>query len=673
MVGLVCGPRIRTLACTQPIDLESWPDLDVGALALSKRNDYFSRKEAIRLYISGASQQQVKQQCGIGLKQVKRLIVERCLQPHPDGRIYGFRGLEKHARIKPYVRKNPVKVDSFGYGSVGAMENLLLAQPDFRRRFDAEILKQPSDEKLGLAKRPRQALWAWFLRELRKLGFETRREWPFNVDRQGYSAVKRYSDQLLKAHPIQAARQIGGPDLTRKLKSGDGVERPVDRALQRVEMDAHKLDGRFCVLIPQPDGGWSPKIIHRLWVIVIIDVVSRVVLGYHLSLRREVSKEDVLRAITCALIKWRRPETSFCDQPYIDGAGLPSSVDERFVGLCWDETSVDGALAETCKTVVDQLKTVVGSQVLEPRNSFSVRRSKDDRPFVETFFRLLGERGFQRMTNTTGANPKEKRGRDPGSIAIASEFQYEYAAELLAVLIANYNATPHTSLGYRSPLAMLDFQVSRRSSVLRIAEPSYVANMLAYRKLCTVNGGFAQGRAPFVNFAGARYGGESLSNRHDLVGQQVWVINHLVDDARVVNCSTTDGHVIGVLRASPPWHRTPHSLAIRRAIQSLERNRRFVLSNGGDAIATFIEYVEGQPNKKLPVHPAYLEVRRVLAEQANLDEGATTAAKARQKLTEAPAQVDSLSTHQRKRSPASPSLVEGKTKVLPPKRLAANR
>jgi transposase InsO family protein len=217
-------------------------------------------------------------------------------------------------------------------------------------------------------------------------------------------------------------------------------------------MDAHKLDGRFVVMMPQIDGGWSPRLIHRLWVIVLLDVVSRAVIGYHLSLRLEVNKEDVIAAIKNALTRWTRRELTFGDHAYSDESALPSGHNERYVSLCWNETSVDGALAETCKTVKDKLRDVVGSTMMDPSVGFAQRRSKDDRPFIESFFKTLGSRGLQRMSNTTGAKVQDKGGRDPAKVAVMSEFQWEYAAELLDVLIANYNATPHSGLGYRPPV-----------------------------------------------------------------------------------------------------------------------------------------------------------------------------------------------------------------------------
>ena len=121
-----------------------------------------------------------------------------------------------------------------------------------------------------------------------------------------------------------------------------------------------------------------PKIIHRLWVTVILEVSSRAVLGYYLSLGREVTKDDVLRAIKCALSTSSRPSISYSPVALMDEAGLPSSHHPEYIGMCWDETSVDGALAETCKPVATKLEAVVGSSLRSPTQGYSSRRSKDD-------------------------------------------------------------------------------------------------------------------------------------------------------------------------------------------------------------------------------------------------------------------------------------------------------
>jgi hypothetical protein len=276
------------------------------------------------------------------------------------------------------------------------------------------------------------------------------------------------------------------------------------------------------------------------------------------------------------------------------------------------------------------LHDVVGSTLMDPSGGFAQRRSKDDRPFIESFFKTLGARGLHRMSNTTGGKVQDKGGRDPGKVAVISEFQWEYAAELIDTLIANYNATPHSSLGYRSPLQMLDFYASMDKLPKRHADPNAVQGLLSVRKLCIVRGGYQQGRKPYVNFLGASYSNEELSQRHDLVGKQIWVINHLEGDARVALATTKEGHRLGVLRAHPPWHRTPHSLTTRSAINSMVRNRRFDLANGADAVTVFMDFVESNAKGKLPIHPSYLELKRILVEHAEFrsSDAEVTAAKA---------------------------------------------
>lgn len=608
------GRQLPCLLRTGNEDLDAWPTPDDGVLTEFDRKKYLMRKEAVRLYLAGYGDSLIREKCEIGLKQTYRLITERCLKTHPDGRIYGFRGLIPKLRIKPYKRKRKVKVNEFGGGAVGAMGLVLDLNPDLRRSFDKKILESASSSTLSLIRKPRQALWKWFLDRLRDLGYEVRGEWPFNTITNGYNSVCRYIDLAYKLNPKMAARAIGGKTLERKLITGDGVDRPVKRVLQRVEMDAHKLDGRFCVLMPNGDGEHVPRIVHRLWVIVILDVESRAVLGYHFALGKEVSKTDVLRAIKSALTRWRRRILSpGLEHIYWDDANFPSGMSDRYVGMCWDETSVDGALAETCKSVEQFLRDVVNSRLISPKEGFASRRGLDERPFIETFFRVLAGGGLHKMSNTTGSKPKDRKGREPEEVALNSQFQLEYAEDLIDVLIANYNATPHTSLGYRTPLQFLEYATNRPDFSFRYADPEQVSLLLSLRKKCKVQGGVQEGRAPYVNFENARYTNEILSQRFDLAGKYIDVINHEENDARIALASTSDGQSLGVLRAGPPWHRFPHSLRIRAAIKGMIRKKMFYVASGTDATEAFVEYCESQSNKKLPPHPSYLEFRRIIA------------------------------------------------------------
>jgi hypothetical protein len=668
----------RRVICGTSIDISEWATPDERALDENARSQYLSRKSAVKLYLLGASEQEIKSATSLSAKQAYRLIRERCLVPHSDGRPYGWRGLVPFLRIQNYKRRTKVLPNVFGGGAAGAFEALMNCHPEIKYALDRRILAIPSGDKLTENKKTARDHFCWWLDELRALGYEQRGEWPFNTTSLGYFSVRRYLLKTLESNPRSLAYYKGGPDLVTKLKSGDGTKRPVMRFMQRIEMDAHKLDGRFCVSIPNIDGTNREKIVHRLWVIVLLEVVSRAVFGYHFSLRKEVSAEDVLRAIKCALSKWKHREVAFAKVPYRPGAGLPSALGDKFVGLCWDEMSVDGALAETCGRVKNVLRDAVGSDLLSPETAFSRRRAKDDRPYIEAFFRNLAGKGFQRMTNTTGAKPDGRKGRDPDSVALASRFQFEYAEELLDVLIANYNAAPHSGIARRKPLEYAKFLYEHGQSTLRHVGAEAVQTFFSVRKLCKVRGGAETGRAPYVEFHYGRYTNEILQNRQDLVGSYIWVINHLEDDARVALASTEEGQQLGVLRAAPPWHLSPHSLSVRAAICQAASHGKFDIPPGADGIETFMNFVEAQPGNMLPVHPAYLESRRILVAAADqfIGESVLKSAKENASLHEQDLDRSISKKRNGQAIPASSDKTRGTTSAsnhLPPRRLAATQ
>ncbi|WP_180126973.1 hypothetical protein [Rhodoferax sp. BLA1] len=589
--------------------------VDVDALPPEQHKMFIQRRRGIELYLSGASPTLIRQEAGMSWQNVYRLIVERCLLPHPDGDLYGWRGALPYLRVTNYKRKSKPRAGEDGAGSAGSLQWLFSSSEG--RELEQQFRKQILSKASGLAGpgRPKQPLFRWFIGELRKMGYEQRREWPFTVDRLGYVTITAYINRVLAEDPALQRLLLGGEEARRKAIAGDGTRRPHLVAFERVECDAHKLDVRMVVAVPSPHGGHEMRKIHRLWVIVLLEVTSRTVLGYHLSLRRECAAEDVLRAVKHALSRWAPRELHFSDNAYVEGAGFPSSVAPYLIGACWSEFSVDGALANVCKRVENTLHEVVGCRILKPQdeNSFSSRRSKDDRPFIESFFRHLAAGGFHQLAPTTGSKPTDKHGADPVATAEATAFQLEYAEELLDTLIANYNATPHSGLGYRSPLAQLQFLLPP-SQPMKCADSDAVRRMVGVRRLCTVLGGVATGRRPYFNFANARYSAEWLALRTDLVGKDLWLQIEDEDDARFATVSNGKGLFLGVVRAAPPWHRTPHSLFIRQSIRSLERRRLLHLSTQCDAVEELVRFAENNGGK-LPAHPAYLSVRRILTTQ----------------------------------------------------------
>ena len=621
------GSRGSTAAWTaspEVISTEFWPEVDAEALDPERRATYLLRRQAILMYLEGATDAELKSATGQSRTNVYRLVIDRCLRQHPDGTLIGWRGALAYLRLAQYHRHTAPRVHDNGAGAVGALQWLFVGPggAELEARFRKHILgKTPA---LASSRRPKQELFAWFIRELRAAGHEARGQWPFNVEKMGYVTISKFIDRVMDSDPRRQRQILGGKDAERKARAGDGTRRPSLRLFERVECDAHKLDARMIVLVPSPHGGHEPRKIHRLWVVVIMEVASRAVLGYHLSLHRECGAEDVLRAIKRALTLWHPRELQFGNHAYAAQACLPSARTERYLGACWDEFSVDGALANVCARVERQLREVVGSTILKPQDphSYASRRSKDDRPFIESFFRELAGGGFHRLSATTGSSPQDKQGRDPDAAAAATQFQLEYAEELLDTLVANHNARPHSGLGYRSPLEQMDFLSAHEPASIRQADAGAVRRMVGIRKLCTVKGGIHSGRRPYFNFENTRYSAEWLCLRTDLLGKNCWLHLEDEDDARLATVSTQKGEVLGVVRAAPPWHRTPHTLYMRQAIRAMSRRHLLHLTSNCDAVEELVRFCEASADRKLPAHPAYLEARRVLqlhAERLKLD------------------------------------------------------
>jgi transposase InsO family protein len=94
------------------------------------------------------------------------------------------------------------------------------------------------------------------------------------------------------------------------------------RPYQVVEFDGHRLDVRLKIVIRDPLGFEQEFEIERIWLLVIIDVCTRAVLGYHLVLSREYSRYDVIKTIEQALTPHRPRTFTLPDVGYGSAGGF---------------------------------------------------------------------------------------------------------------------------------------------------------------------------------------------------------------------------------------------------------------------------------------------------------------------------------------------------------------
>jgi putative transposase len=153
----------------------------------------------------------------------------------------------------------------------------------------------------------------------------TANDYPLNQDEQGVRSLAGVlRDRLVGGFAEVRWAQRGArqkPAKALAFRPSPAVAEPFDT----VEFDAHKLDVRLTILDQDPYGDEQTVEIERVWLLALIDVGTRVILGYSLCLRREYGRYDVIRTLEKALSPAQTPRVSIPDLEPIACGGFASS------------------------------------------------------------------------------------------------------------------------------------------------------------------------------------------------------------------------------------------------------------------------------------------------------------------------------------------------------------
>lgn len=578
-------------------DLSLWPTADPNALEGERKDGLLRRIDAVRLYAAGTPLSTIESATNVNRVQIFRLI-KRCLQPHQDGRIRGFRALIPYARSKAYQRTADVRptTRTRHSGSSGAMTALLERHESLnsflRQQLSARaVFIGEHGELCGLAR-----VHLDFLDACRALGL-TSNDYPLSQERRGIRALANAIRKLATRNFADAARLAGAqhvsPPWSGKEKNPITVAR---KPFDIVEFDGHKIDIRLHVRFEDAAGVVEDINVNRVWLLVIIDVYSRAILGWNIVLSAEYDRHDVMRTIQQALMPQRkRTHLSIPGLSYSVAGGFVGEVLPFLDGACWEHLRYDNAKANLAPDTLELLSTVVGCLT-----EAGPVREPTERPFVERFFGTLETSLYHRLPGTTGSNPQDVRRRlmnPKGKESLPVSF--DELLELTEVSIANYNGSPHDGIGARTPLEFLTRTIEfHRDTVRALSEPfRRQLCILQPSLLCTVKGSLQQGRRPYINLHGVRYSSRLLQQATDLIGKQIRVYMD-TQDMRVVQAYLLNGAEFGPLNAARPWHRTKHSLRLRQEIQRLCRARKLHFTEADDPVRAYLAHKRKEPVKR---------------------------------------------------------------------------
>jgi putative transposase len=374
----------------------------------------------------------------------------------------------------------------------------------------------------------------------------------------------RLKAEMLRNFSV-AAHSAGATNLKGLPRDDGEISLPAaTRPYQVVEFDGHRLDIRLKVVVSDPLGFEHEFEIERVWLLVIIDVCTRAVLGYHLVMGREYSRYDVIKTIENALEPHRSRTFSIPGLSYGLQEGFPS---ERLLELgyaTWEWIKLDNAKANLANETLSALCEFVGCCV-----DAGPRHSPDERPYIERFFGTVHTRLSSRLPGYTGSHPRDLRRAlsDPkGGLRLYVSF--DELEELIEYSIANYNGTPHGGLNNLTPLEAMEYFIrGKQTLVTWLAEHHRrTLCLMQSARRCRVRAYLDLGVRPHINLHGARYTNTLLASSAHLIGCQLLVyINS--DDLRSVRAFLPDGVELGVLEAQGIWRIVPHNVKLRQEIR----------------------------------------------------------------------------------------------------------
>lgn len=563
---------------------ELWPSVDEMLLDEESRTCFVTRKNAVVMYFKGDKLDEIQEKTGVQPKNLRRLV-QRCISISDDGVVWGFRALIPQKNVKGYRLKITSK--SRNVSRKTGEFNLLLETYPVLQDIIKDLFLGNHRRTLEPAMKPHN-IHKKFIDECRNLGIPLS-QYPFNSDHLGFKALQRYLKKLSDLYFGKGKTRYGEDAVTKAKHTGEGEQNHPStlHPYQKVQFDAHRIDGFFIIEVLSPDGDLIPVVLERFWILTLIDVATRNVLGYAISLNKEYSAADVMHCFRNAVLPHEKLSLTIPGLKYNETGGFPSEVyPSSATWAVWDVICFDNAKSHLANLVQDRLKHLIGCDTNLGPVALPMRRG-----IIERFFEILEETGFHRLPNTTGSNPNDPRRTDPEKNAVKYKMTFDHLKQLVDVLFSDYNGRPHGGIYHQTPLELMGKRLD--SGLLpRLLEEDKRKEVLFMQvtKSCTIRGSLKSGKKPYIQYQGVEYRSDKLVESAHLINQEL-IIHVNVDDLRTVRAFLPDGSEFDYLTAAGKWSLSPHTLQTRKAINSLVHRRLIYLTTWDDPIFIYTDYL----------------------------------------------------------------------------------
>lgn len=589
--------RSALIAEAPPIEL--WPLVPDGIVEDEVKELFNQRCKAIEMYLNYELGADIQKATNVHKTTLSKLL-QKCLELGPDGNILGFNALIPFIRIKDYERTAEVKPkfrEDQG-GLSGLLQQTLTKYPDLEKKLNNLILKKntletSTHEKKISAKQLHQV----FLKLLKEKGYEDS-DWPFTTKHLGKNSIRKYINEVLDKNFSRGVRVREEQDSIAHLAVGTGHDKflSFEEPFNAVQFDAYNIDAFFSADFATPEAFETDVQLDRLWLITLIEHVSRAILAYAVVYRSQISATDLLEVLRDAIDPPPRIEINIPGLTYPENAGLPHEVIPECRGVIWNTIFLDGALAHLAKIIQKDVRDNLGIAINWGPVAHFERRSIQER-----FFKKVATDLFQRLPTTTGSNPQKGRAKNAEDLAVKYKIRADEVEQLLAIYVAQYNATPNEGTSFLFPLEILKFFFhDQKDHFLPRRLPEHTgqsSNPIPIIREVIVRGGKTSGRRPYIVFERERYTSAVLSQAAGLIGKRLRID---IDprDIRQMRVFLPNGAELGFIKVMGRWQYTKHSWKTRKIINSLISKKLLVISKFDDPIQVYMKFLSVR-NKKI--------------------------------------------------------------------------
>ncbi len=578
------------------IELAEWfNDLSVQqaeelALKIAERFERLQR--GIKIYLSSGSLKQglAEAKC---TKEVFYRQLNRCLLPNPitqEG-IVGWAGLIWQLRLKGYTRV------SDGKGTAGQFQKWIGENPEWRDLLHRMILKGNGGESLAGRKPDVRGIARNFIGTFSRPCGKNQQakiplgQYPHDGKSNARRAIERYIERFVAMHPETTAVWFG-EDVADRQHLGRGPQsfNLATGPFDVLGADAHTLDCIGFILLNGPSGPQKVPVT-RIQLVVHACHNKRLVTGYSVSFQKQIEARHIEEAYLMGNSAWKPKKLTIEGLSYTTGAGFPNGVVDGIDAINPSLIRLDNAAQHYANSIRTRLRHSLGCAIAWGGVGHWWRNA-----ITERFFGTLERYGFQRLPSSMGSGPQDPhRAENPVIEATGKGIEWDELVQLVDVLLANYNAKPHTSLGGVSPLDSLRATISSRSGFwIPRPSPPFTINSprIGIEVLRRRIAGSVKNRVPpYVEIGETRYTATCLSSQYDLIGKHVYV--HLPKDIRTVECYLDSGPYIGELKCMDRgWSLSPHSYEVRTTVNALIRKGEMWVPTDGDPMVVYFGHLE---------------------------------------------------------------------------------